>query len=191
MDLVDAIKWAALYRLIALGSFLVGVGIIAAGVVAGVGDAVIVLLENPLDPGTAAEEANPAATAVLFVIGFVVWQVGATVGLYYTFARATGQSAAEEFDTVRLKSEVLEGLDERLQELEDDVAATRAAVDPDEAASLQYNGSEPIPADEGSEPATSPEPASDDSDEDGQTERSDPVPAEGDAAGSAPDENEE
>lgn len=138
----DALKWATLYRLGSVGSFLLGMVVVVGGMYVGFGSALDLLLEDPLDPATALAEANTALVVVVALVGFVIWQLGSTAALYYTLTRATGKSAAEQFDPVQLRSEVLAGLDGRLSDLEADIAAALEDGEPD-TATVAYEEPEP------------------------------------------------
>ena len=129
MTYTAALRWSLLYRGITTAAFLVALALFGVGLVAGFGGTVTLLLSDfPHNVGDAIAGSNPLITLVFAVIGVLVWQVGKSFALFVTLPRATGRRAASSFDTVRLRSEDLEALDERLSEIERDVAETRRAV---------------------------------------------------------------
>lgn len=117
-----------LYRGISIGTLLAGVGLAVVGVVLGFGGALSAILADPLNPQGAVDASNPTVTIAFAVLGLLVWQFGKSFALYHTLPRATGEVAAEEFDTERVRSEVLEVLDERLAGIEDELEETRRSV---------------------------------------------------------------
>ncbi|MCU4750617.1 hypothetical protein OB919_01245 [Halobacteria archaeon AArc-curdl1] len=128
MDVPNAIKWSLVYRAVATGSLLAGVALVAFGFVSGFWGSLNLLISDPLNPGSAIDAANPMVTVALSIVGIAVWQFGKTVALFYTLPRAAGRQAAKQFDRQALKSDILQGLDGRLSDLEEDVAETRRAV---------------------------------------------------------------
>lgn len=125
MNAREALTWVVLYRAIATGSFLVGVLFAVAGLVLGLDGGPLAFVA---DPSAALADVDGAVVAAFALLGFVVWQGGKTLALFLTLPRAAGRAAAEEFDVSHLKSDLLQGLDERLASMEDDVAATRRHV---------------------------------------------------------------
>ncbi|MFC7231007.1 hypothetical protein ACFQMM_05460 [Saliphagus sp. GCM10025308] len=65
---------------------------------------------------------------ILVLLGIAIWQFGRTFALLYTVPVAAGEEAARQFDRQTLKSDILQGLDGRLTDLEEDVAETRRSV---------------------------------------------------------------
>ena len=128
MEDASAFKRALVYRAIVTGSFLGGLVVIATGVVAGIGGDLWTLVSNPMDAGTVLAEANLVLVGVFVVIGVLVWQVGKAYALFYTLAPAAGAEAATQFDREALRSELLEGLNDHLGQLEEDVLETRRGV---------------------------------------------------------------
>ncbi|WP_254763270.1 hypothetical protein [Natrinema marinum] len=129
MDLRNPFRWAIVYRLVAVGSLVLGLALVALGLVIGFGGAVTVLFTAPLDPGPAIEQANPVITVVFAVLGVVVWQLGKTYALFATLPRAAGRAAGRQVDANRVASEVRDSLEERLTDLESEIEATRRAVE--------------------------------------------------------------
>lgn len=131
MNLSTAVRAASIYRLLSTISFLVGLTI--AGIGAYFGGGIQLLQALPPGPPVLAVfhlvDAVPAM--ILAVIGFAVWQFGSSVAFYYTMAGTTAREAGEEFETEKVKSEVLAVLDDRLSEMHEDVEATRRAVEGD------------------------------------------------------------
>lgn len=129
MDFRTAFKWSMVYRGMAWGAFLIGALLVGVGVYVGFGSAFSTLVQDPLNPQRAMPQANPSITLALALVGFVVWRIGKTYALFVTLPRAAGRSAAEEFDTERVKSELLEVLDERLSEIHAEVEQTKRSVE--------------------------------------------------------------
>lgn len=108
-------------RLLVAGAALGGLGLVVAGFVLGLWDAVQLLLENPLDPGAAYEQANPVVTLIFVVLGYVVWQVGKTYAQFQVTAGSSdGNSGAD--------AETLEEIRDRLSKIESDLEETREGV---------------------------------------------------------------
>ncbi|SEW02223.1 hypothetical protein [Natrinema salifodinae] len=129
MDLRNPLRWTLVYRAIAVGALGLGLALVAVGLLVGFGSSITALLADPLNPGPALERADPTITVAFTVLGVVVWQLGKTYALFVTLPRATGRAAAQQLDSTRLASEVRDGLDDRLAELEAEVEATRRTVD--------------------------------------------------------------
>ncbi len=162
MDGRDAFRWTLMYRGIWLLSVVVGAGLVGLGLV--VGFDLSAFLADPTDPAAAA---NPAVTGALALAGLVVWLLGRSFALYVTLPRAAGEAAADAFDTERVRSEVLEVLDDRLAAIEDEIETTRRgvqelkrtehaetfdeeALDPDRESTqpaIEAGGGEPTPID--------------------------------------------
>jgi hypothetical protein len=87
MDTKDAIKWAGYYRLLASGSFVVGMAIAFFGVSAALGEAVQILF-NELGNSGAVDEAQAAANvplaAISLIAGVLVWQIGKSAAFFWT-----------------------------------------------------------------------------------------------------------
>lgn len=128
MDLRYSLKWALLYRGVAVGALLLGLLLVVVGFLAGFGTAVTSLVADPLNPGSAIEQSNPTITVMFAVLGLIVWQLGKTYALFLTLPRAAGRSAARKVDSERLAEAVAANLDERLAAIEADVAETRREV---------------------------------------------------------------
>lgn len=130
MDARAALNWTLKYRGISLAAFLVGFALAAVGLYLGLVDALTILLsEFPSGVDDAVDAANPLVTIAFSLLGLLVWQLGKSFALFATLPQATGRDATEELDTERVKSEVLEVLDERLSEMQDELERTRRSVD--------------------------------------------------------------
>jgi len=105
-----------------------GLALVAAGLVVGFGSTLTELLADPLNPGTAIEQANPTVTLLFAVLGIIVWQLGKTYALFVTLPRAAGRAAGRQLDATQLASEVHNSLDDRLASLEVELEETRRAV---------------------------------------------------------------
>ncbi|MXV63799.1 hypothetical protein GS429_17370 [Natronorubrum sp. JWXQ-INN-674] len=128
MDVRYPFKWALVYRAVAAGALILGLVLVVVGFLAGFGSAITSLVGDPLNPGSAIERANPSITVLFCVLGVIVWQVGKTYALFLTVPRAAGRAAARRFDTEQVSNEVLAGLDDRLAELESELADTRREI---------------------------------------------------------------
>ncbi|WP_254522587.1 hypothetical protein [Natrinema caseinilyticum] len=135
--------WTLVYRTIAVGSLVLGLALVAAGLFAGFGGAATTLVTDPLNPDLALEQANPMITLLLAVFGIVVWQVGKTYALFMTLPRAAGQAATGHSDSDRVASEVRDGLDDRLARMEAELEETRRAIEALEAGNRRVTGDEP------------------------------------------------
>ncbi|MDS0473920.1 hypothetical protein [Natrinema sp. 1APR25-10V2] len=129
MDLRNPLKWAILYRIVAVGALVLGLALVAAGLVVGFGGAITALFTDPLDPGPAIEQANPVITLLFAALGVVVWQLGKTYALFVTLPRAAGRAAGRQVDANRVASEVRDSLEDRLTDLETEIEETRRAVE--------------------------------------------------------------
>ncbi|ELY71068.1 hypothetical protein [Natrinema versiforme] len=129
MGLRNPFKWTLVYRAITVGALGLGLALVAAGFLAGFGGAITGLLADPLNPGPAIESANPMITLLFAALGIVVWQLGKSYALFVTLPRAAGRAAGRQLDANRLASEVHDGLDDRLADMEAELAETRRAVE--------------------------------------------------------------
>ncbi|SFS69497.1 hypothetical protein [Halostagnicola kamekurae] len=127
MELSNAAKWTLFNRALTAGAMVLGTGLALLGFVLGFWGSIETLVVDR-NVQTAVENANPILTLALAAVGFIVWQIGKTYALFWSLPRASGRAAAKRFDHGRLKSEVVEALDERLAEMEEDVAETRRSV---------------------------------------------------------------
>ncbi len=125
----DAFRWTMLYRGVSAVAFLLGTGLAIVGFVVGFGGSLSTLLADPSNPGRALEAVDPVLTLAFVALGVLVWQVGKSYALFLTVPRAAGRAAAEEVDTQRMRSELLEVLDDRLAEFESDLEQTRRSVE--------------------------------------------------------------
>lgn len=128
MDFADSVKWGMYDRLLAWAAFAVGALIITIGVWYGAGNTVGEL-GAILGGGTApAPRSLPVAIGGI-VLGVFVWQLGAVIARYHALTTATSQELAEEFDTERVKSELLTVVDERVGEMEHDINRLRRQIE--------------------------------------------------------------
>ncbi|WP_455448758.1 hypothetical protein [Natrinema thermotolerans] len=128
MGLRNSFKWTIVYRGITVGSLVLGLALVGAGLLAGFGSAVTTLFTDPRNAESAIEQADPIITLLFAAAGIVVWQLGKTYALFVTLPRAAGRAAGRQLDATKLASEVQDGLDDRLSDLEDDLAETKRAV---------------------------------------------------------------
>src|SRR6056297_229673 len=82
MQRTSALKWSLYDRALALVPFLLGIGIVAAGVWFGAGAFLEELAFG--DPSDAGSPASPALIAAGFVGGLLVWQLGRSIVTHHT-----------------------------------------------------------------------------------------------------------
>lgn len=128
MGLRNSFKWTIVYRGITVGSLVLGLALVGAGLFVGFGSAVTTLFTDPRNAESAIGQADPIITLLFAAAGLVVWQLGKTYALFVTLPRAAGRAAGRQLDATKLASEVQDGLDDRLSDLEDDLAETKRAV---------------------------------------------------------------
>lgn len=121
MNLAATLRWAAIYRLVSWTLGLVFLGFVYLGFRLSVGGI-------PLGLGPVADAVASPRFLGPALVGFLVWQAGTTVAYYATVAGAVEEEMAERFDAQMVKSEILEVLDERLAEMEDQLRRTRSEV---------------------------------------------------------------
>lgn len=93
-----ALRLAIYCRALATVAFLLGGGIAAVALWAGLGDAVGVLTSGLFEEGVvnrAAAAANVPVAVGGTVVGVLVWQVGSAAAFYWTFTRALDSETAE------------------------------------------------------------------------------------------------
>lgn len=126
MKSVSALRWTLWYRGIATGSFLVGLALFGLGLVTGFGEAATLLFADfPTNVDAAVGQSNPLVTLAFAVVGLLVWQVGKTYALFVTVPPATGRWTARSFDSVTLRGEVVDMLDDRLANMETELETMR------------------------------------------------------------------
>ncbi|OLZ42711.1 hypothetical protein A6E15_12370 [Natrinema saccharevitans] len=86
------------------------------------------LFTDPRNFESAVAQSDPVITLLFAAAGIVVWQLGKTYALFVTLPRAAGRAAGRQLETTKIASEVRDGLDDRLSDLEDDLAETKRAV---------------------------------------------------------------
>lgn len=104
MEFKDALRWALYYRILSFVSFLIGFGIIAIGILIGLGETISIITSTaPLTEPDVIERALQAAnfplTVVFVFIGLVVWRVGKAVAFYKTQTEAVKNEVQEESDS--------------------------------------------------------------------------------------------
>ncbi|WP_440769425.1 hypothetical protein [Natronorubrum sp. DTA28] len=128
LDLSHPVRWAIIYRALTIGAFLAGVAVVAFGFLAGFRTALLLLLEDPLNPGPAIEQANPSITLLFCLLGFVVWRFGTAYALFFTLPRASGRAAARRLGSKGRSRVTLRKLDERLAGMEAEIAEARREI---------------------------------------------------------------
>lgn len=121
MEAKQTFKLVGYYRLLSWLSFGVGIGLVALGVFLGLGETFrIVANDFPAEFDAAVAAANPVPTVVLAVLGIVVWQVGKSIALTKTMERAIDVET-ESTDDGRLKSEILDVVNDQVASVESDL----------------------------------------------------------------------
>ncbi|WP_135533420.1 zinc ribbon domain-containing protein [Halostella pelagica] len=114
MDTKVAVRWAAYYRLLASGSFVVGMAIAIAGISAGLGESLDILF-NELGNTGAVDEARAAANvplaAVSAVVGVLVWQIGKSAAFYWTMSSVIDEETSVVDQTV-IREEIRAAVDD-------------------------------------------------------------------------------
>ena len=161
-DVSYPVRWAVIYRALTIGALVGGLALVAFGFLTGFRGALFVLLEDPLNPGPAIEQANPSITLIFSLLGIVVWQFGKAYALFVTLPRASGRAASRKLGSKGRSRVTLAELDERLAAMEAEIAQARreirtiedvdASVDYDEREHL-VSGADSVesPADTGSD----------------------------------------
>lgn len=126
MDWKRALRWSGEYFLLASLSTVLGLGLVVAGVLVGGAEAYVAVrgpgrLGDALDAGL--------AWLALTLAGVLVWRFGAAVALHRTLTGAVEGQLAATYSTERVKSEVLEVLDERLVEMQGDIQSLEFALE--------------------------------------------------------------
>jgi hypothetical protein len=123
MNFKSTLRWALLYRGAVWVAALVPVGV-ALGALYFVGPPRL-----PRNVGAV----RSAATTVYFLapvaVSLLVFQFVKTAVFYKTVTEATDEQMAERFDSEKVKSEVLEVLDDRLAEMQTELERTRKEVE--------------------------------------------------------------
>jgi hypothetical protein len=121
MDTKQTFKLVGYYRLLSWLSFGVGMALVALGVYLGLGETISILLADfPAEFDAAIAAASPVITVALSVLGIVVWQLGKSIALTRTMARAIAVEDSGS-DDEQLKSEVLDVVNDQLSSVEKDL----------------------------------------------------------------------
>ncbi len=116
MDTGRVLKLAAYYRLLATLSFVVGFGIVGAGVALGVWPMLEHMLNNaPQDFDESIRRAQPVVFVALSAVGLVVWQFGKSFAFVRVISSAAeAGSGGGAVDESAIRSEVGQVVDDRL-----------------------------------------------------------------------------
>lgn len=116
MNTGRVLKLAAYYRLLATLSFVVGFGIVGAGVALGVWPMLEHMLNNaPQDFNESIRRAQPVVFVALTAVGLVVWQFGKSFAFVRVVSSAAeAGSGGDGVDQSAIRSEVGQVVDDRL-----------------------------------------------------------------------------
>lgn len=125
MDAKRTLRWAGYYFALSALSAVVGLAIIAAGATLGLTEAYGMYYDNA---SYSAIAATAAPGAIVALLGFVVWRVGAAAAFVKTLTGAVNDEMGERFDSERVKSEILSVIDERLSDMQFEIQQTRNTI---------------------------------------------------------------
>lgn len=91
---VDAPRWAILVRATATAVCLAEVLLFCLGISPAFGGVATAIVDDPTDPVTALEQANPLALVFFGAVGLPVWQLGSAYALYLTLPGVTARRTA-------------------------------------------------------------------------------------------------
>lgn len=128
MHISDAVKWGLYDRLLAWAAFVVGAGIVAGGLWVGAGNTLGALSGIFVGESVPSPRSLPITVGGV-VLGLFVWQLGAVIARYHSLTTATGQEVTDEFDTERVKSEILTVVDDRISEMEHEITRLRGHIE--------------------------------------------------------------
>lgn len=124
MNVTEALKWTLYYRVLTTVFLLLGVTLLAAGLVLGLGGLTVNALMR--DPAAALGGASLLTTLVLAALGIVVWQLGKSYAFVKTMDNVVAASDTSGIDGQALKSEIVAAVDDRLEGAEPGSPATGA-----------------------------------------------------------------
>ncbi|WP_256296722.1 hypothetical protein [Haloarchaeobius salinus] len=131
MDTKQTFKLVGYYRLLSWLSFGVGMALVGLGIYLGLGETITIMLESfPAEFDAAVAAASPVITVALSVVGVVVWQIGKSIALTRTMARAIA-AESDGSDDEQLKSEVLDVVNDQLSSVEKDLRSEIRKVERD------------------------------------------------------------
>jgi len=116
MNVTEALKWTLYYRVLTTVFLLLGVTLLAAGLVLGLGGLTVNALMR--DPAAALGGASLLTTLVLAALGIVVWQLGKSYAFVKTMNNVVAESDTSGIDGQALKSEIVAAVDDRLEAAE-------------------------------------------------------------------------
>jgi len=123
MNLRSALRWTAMYRAVTWASGVVFLLFLGAAFVLGLDDVITTAVFG--NPYRLADVGFSGPPLVLALVGFLVWQFTTTVAFYKTLTEATDEQMVQRFDSEKVKSEILEVLDDRLAEMQTELERTR------------------------------------------------------------------
>lgn len=118
MNYKQSLRWAGYYLALSTASLVLGIAFIAAGIVIGLADG-YVLYRAGASPDALLTTAVPGLA--LAVLGLIVWRLGAALAFHKTVSGAVEEELSEQFDSERMKSEILAVLDDRLSNLNEEI----------------------------------------------------------------------
>jgi hypothetical protein len=126
MEWKRALRWSAEYLVLTSVSAALGLGLIAAGLATGGFEA----LDAVADSGRLADALDAGVGwLALTLVGLLVWRLGTALALHRTLTGAVEERLAATYNTERVKSEMLEVLDERLAEMQNELESLEFAVE--------------------------------------------------------------
>lgn len=126
MNFTRALKWAFYYKTLSWIAAALGLGLFAVGWVVGLGGLLAAYQSGDITSALSVGTIVPPL--ILTLLGFVVWQLGKTVAFYRTLTSAIEGEMAERFDAEMVKSDILSVLDERLEEMHQEIESTNRAI---------------------------------------------------------------
>lgn len=126
MDAKRTLRWAGYYFALSTAAAIVGFAIVAVGAALGLATAYGMILDGASYSSILGTAAPGLAVAL---IGIVVWRVGTAAAFYKTMTGAVNDEMGEQFDSERVKSEILSVLDERLSDMQFEIEQTRRKID--------------------------------------------------------------
>jgi hypothetical protein len=126
MNWKRASRWAAEYFLVSGVFTAVGLGLVAVGALRGG----LRAYEAASGAGTVGDALAGGVTwLALVVAGLIVWRLGAAIALHRTLTGAVEEELDRRYSTERMKSEVLDVLDGRLSEMQDDIQSLEFSIE--------------------------------------------------------------
>lgn len=126
MDKKQSLRWAGYYLALSTLSAVVGLVFVGAAVVLSLDVAYLMYRESGLTMAVL-ETAAPGLASV--VVGFLLWKLGKAAAFYKTMTGAVDEQMETQFDSEKVKSDILAVLDDRLSDMQYEVERTRQSVE--------------------------------------------------------------